>query len=61
VRLRRQHHVIELLREHRRREEGDRPQRVLADIGEVVMNAGRQHKDAWSQDAWSVHIRTESR
>jgi hypothetical protein len=34
--IRRQHHVVELLGEHGRREEGDRPQSLLAGIDKIV-------------------------
>ena len=44
--LRWQHHVIEILREHRRCEKSDRAQRFVSDIYEVVFYGCRQDKDA---------------
>ena len=47
--LRRHHHVVEVLREHRRREESDRAQCFFTDIDEVVLYWRRDSKNA----AWS--------
>ena len=47
---RRQHHVVEVLREHRRREERHRPQLVGAYVGEVVPHVRRQHEHAARPD-----------
>ncbi len=48
--VRRQHHVVELLREHGRGEERDRPQRFFAGIGEVVPHRRRQNENAARPD-----------
>ena len=48
--IRRQHHVVELLREHGCREERDRPQRLLAGIGEVMPDRGGNDKHAAGAD-----------
>ena len=48
--IRRQHHVVELLREHGRRKERDRPQCLLAGIGEVVPDRGGNDKHAAGAD-----------
>src|SRR5262245_36847144 len=46
VGLRRQHHLVKVLREHRRGEELDRAQRFLADILKIVAHRRRQHLHA---------------
>jgi len=46
VRLRRHHHLIEGLREHRRGEKGDCAQRVLAGVFEIVTHWRRHDEDA---------------
>ena len=46
----RQHHVVEVLREHRRGEEGDRPQFLRADIGEIVPYRRGEDEDAAGSD-----------
>jgi hypothetical protein len=48
--VRGQHHVVELLGEHGRREERDRPQGLLAGIGEVVAHRGREDENAAGPD-----------
>ena len=48
--LGRQHHIIEVLREHCRREERNRSQRVLSDIGEVVLYWRRDGKNSAGAD-----------
>ena len=49
-RLRRQHHVVEGLREHRRGEERDSAQRLLAGVREIVPQRRRQHEHAARPD-----------
>src|SRR5215213_10038180 len=44
------HHVVEDLREHRGREEADRPQRLCARVDQVMADVGRQHEDAARTD-----------
>jgi hypothetical protein len=44
--LRRQHHLIEVLGEHRRGEEGHGAQGLLAGVLEIVAQRRRQHKHA---------------
>src|SRR5712691_4020347 len=50
VALRRQHHVVEILREHRRGEERNRPQGLVASVGEVVPHRGRKNEHAAGPD-----------
>ena len=42
----RHHHVVEVLREHRCREECDRAQRFIPDVDEIVFHRCRQDKNA---------------
>jgi len=46
VSLRWQHHVIEILREHRGREKCDRAQRFVSDVDKIVFRWCRQHENA---------------
>ena len=46
VGLRRHYHLIEVLGEHRRGEEGDGAQRLLARVLKVMAEQRRQHEDA---------------
>ncbi len=48
--VRGQHHVVELLGEHGRREECDRPQGLFAGVGEVVPQRGREDENAARPD-----------
>ena len=48
--VRGQHHVVELLGEHGRREERDRPQRLLASVGKIMPQRGRQDENAARPD-----------
>lgn len=50
VDVRRQHHVVELLREHGRREESDCSQGLLAGIGEIMPHWRRKHEHAARPD-----------
>jgi len=51
-----QHHVVEALREHRCREESDRPERLRTGVGEVVSDRRREHKDAVGPDRVSAAV-----
>ena len=53
MRFRRQHHIVEGLREHRRREEGNGPQGLGAGILEIVPDRRRQDEDASGADGMS--------
>lgn len=50
MRFRRQHHVVESLSEHCRREESDRPQRLGADVDQIVPYRGWEDKNATRLD-----------
>ncbi|SRR6266404_60872 len=54
--FRRQHHVIESLSEHCRREESDRPQRLGADVDEIVPHRSWEDKNATRLDRISGAI-----
>ena len=48
--LRRHHYLIEGLREHRRGKKGNRPQRILAGVLQIVTHRRRQDEDAARSD-----------
>jgi len=56
VGFRRQHHVVEVLREHSGSEEGHRPQRLRTDIHEVVPYPCRDDKNAAGTDEMSSTV-----